>query len=299
MPRSHRAQPRPRIETGTWRWLARRWLPAYGDDVREPIAIRPGARLRGSWQWHAVASIIGGLILWEVIARFVLRNPAFLVPPSTVLLRGWEMLLSGQLLYQCFVSGQEFLWGFLLASVVGILLGALMAISGTVRAYLDPWISAAYAAPIIALAPLIILWFGVDVLSKVVVVFVLVVFPMIINTEAGIRSTDENLIRMARSFGAGRVQMFFTVALPSALPFVVSGLRLGVGRGLTAVVVGELFGARAGLGYLIYNSSQVFDMATLFVAVAILAIAGIVLTRLLQRLERHLSVYRQPARTQL
>jgi NitT/TauT family transport system permease protein len=126
----------------------------------------------------------------------------------------------------------------------------------------------------------------------VAVVFSLVVFPMVINAEAGIRSVDRGLVQMARSFGAKRTHVFLTVSLPAALPFVVSGLRIGVGRGLIGVVVGELFGARAGLGYLITNASQVFDMATLFVAVAILAAAGIVLTNLLQHAERRLDAWR-------
>lgn len=123
-------------------------------------------------------------------------------------------------------------------------------------------------------------------------VIFLVIFTLSVNTEAGIRSTDQNLVTLARSFGATQRQIFLTVSLPWAVPFVVSGLRLGVGRALIGVVVGELFGARAGLGYLITDASQVFDMPTLFAAVIVLAGAGIVLTSLLRMLERRLAGWR-------
>lgn len=242
---------------------------------------------------RALLSILLGLAAWELVARFVVNNPAFLAAPSAVAVRFWQMLGDGEVLYHVSVSGQEFLLGFLLGSTAGILIGTLMAISQPVHDFLDPWISAMYAAPIIALAPLVILWFGIGIPSKVAVVFSLVVFPMVINTEAGVRSVDRHLIEMAQSFGARMPRVFTTVSLPGALPFIVSGLRIGVGRGLIGVVVGELFGARAGLGYLITNANQVFDMATLFVAVAILAAAGIVLTAALQRVERHLDAWRE------
>jgi NitT/TauT family transport system permease protein len=160
---------------------------------------------------------------------------------------------------------------------------------------LSPWVFALNAAPIVALAPIIILWFGIGVASKVAVVIFLVIFTLSVNTEVGIRSADQHLVTLARSFGATRRQIFFTVSLPWAVPFIVSGLRLAVGRALIGVVVGELFGARAGLGYVITDASQVFDMPTLFAAVIILAGAGIVLTSLLRALERRLAVWRAPA----
>jgi NitT/TauT family transport system permease protein len=115
-----------------------------------------------------------------------------------------------------------------------------------------------------------------------------VIFPMIINTEAGIKDADPQLIEAARSFGANRVQIFAKVSLPSALPYIVAGLRLGVGRGLIGVVIGELAGARGGLGYLINNASQVFNMPQLFASVIVLATAGILLTAGFQYLERKL-----------
>ncbi len=247
-----------------------------------------GAGRRG----RALLSIIGGLLLWELVARFVVHDLAFLAPPSVALVRIWELLRSGTLLVHVGVSGEEFLVGYVLGCGAGILLGAAMAAWKPVDDLLAPWVFALNAAPIVALAPIVILWFGIGVASKVAVVIFLVIFTLSVNTEAGIRSTDQNLVTLARSFGATQRQIFLTVSLPWAVPFVVSGLRLGVGRALIGVVVGELFGARAGLGYLITDASQVFDMPTLFAAVIVLAGAGIVLTSLLRMLERRLAGWR-------
>jgi NitT/TauT family transport system permease protein len=155
-----------------------------------------------------------------------------------------------------------------------------------------PWISGIYASPTIALAPLLILWFGVGIWSKVAVVFLLVVFPMIVSTEAGIRTTDPHLVEAIRSFGATQGQIFTKVLLPSALPMILAGLRLGVGRGLIGVVVGELAGSRAGLGFIINNASQVFNMSQLFAGVIILSAAGIILTAGFERLETVLAPWR-------
>lgn len=257
--------------------------------IEIPVPIRmEGAGRRG----RALLSVIGGLVLWELVARFIVHNPAFLASPSIALLRIWDMLWGGTLLTHAGVSGEEFLLGYVFGCASGILLGAAMASWKTADDLLAPWVFALNAAPIVALAPIVILWFGIGVASKVAVVIFLVIFTLSVNTEAGIRSTDQHLITLARSFGATQRQIFLTVSLPWALPFVVSGLRLAVGRGLIGVVVGELFGARAGLGYVITDASQVFDMPTLFAAVITLAGAGIVLTSLLRALERHFAAWR-------
>jgi NitT/TauT family transport system permease protein len=143
-----------------------------------------------------------------------------------------------------------------------------------------------YATPIVAVSPLFILWFGIGIWSKVAVVISLVVFPVIINTEVGIRSTDRQLIEAVRSFGATPMQIFRKVSLPAATPFILAGIRLGVGRGLIAVVVGELFGSRAGLGFLIIQSAEVFDMPQLFAGIIVLASTGILLTAAFRALEQ-------------
>ena len=153
-----------------------------------------------------------------------------------------------------------------------------MASSELGKRILQPWISGLYATPTIALAPLFILWLGIGIWSKVVVVIFLVLFPVTINTEAGLRTTSPRLIEMLRSFGATPRQIFFKLSLPSAMPFILAGLKLGIGRGLIGVVVAELFGSRAGLGRLISQSADAFNMPDLFAGVVILAAAGIAMT---------------------
>jgi ABC-type nitrate/sulfonate/bicarbonate transport system permease component len=160
------------------------------------------------------------------------------------------------------------------------------------RSIATPWISALYSTPTVALSPLLILWFGLGIWSKVIVVFIVSVFPVLVNTQAGIEGADERLVETARAFGARRVQIFTKVLLPSAVPFIVAGLRLGIGRALVGVVVAELFGATSGLGYLITVSSQVFDMGALFAAVVILAGAGVISTEVIKIIERRIAPWR-------
>jgi NitT/TauT family transport system permease protein len=232
-----------------------------------------------------IGSIAGGLVLWELIGLYVVKNALFLATPSASIKAMGQMWAQGMLQNAMWVSGEEFVMGFVIAVVAGILIGLACAASENVSLVLTPWISGFYASPIVALAPLLILWFGVGIWSKVAVVVSLVVFPMIINTETGIRHADPQLVEAARSFGATRAQIFALVALPCAAPYILAGLRLGVGRGLIGVVIGELAGARGGLGYLINNAGQTFNMPQMFASVIVLAVAGIVLTAAFGRLE--------------
>jgi len=232
------------------------------------------------------------LVMWEIIGRFVITSKLFFVPFSDVLAAFSNLLATGELQQHFVVSGQEFLQGYFMAAIAGTVMGFVMAHSRLLREYLEPLLSALYSTPMIALTPLFILWFGIGMASKIAVVFLMVIFPVWINTSVGFVSTDRSYLEVARSFGASRWQSFVQVVFPSALPFVIAGLRLGVGRGIVAVVVGELFGARAGLGYLIFFSSQAFQTANLFVGILVLALTGMFSMAALQRLERHLAPWR-------
>lgn len=225
-----------------------------------------------------LVSVVGGLALWELISRYLVANSLFLAAPSQIAVAIYNLARSGQLWHHIGVSSMEFLLGYAIACVIGIVLGLVMAASATAKQALQPWVSGLYATPTIALAPLFILWFGIGIWSKVLVVITLVLFPVAINTEAGLRTTSERLIEMLRSFGATRRQIFLKVSLPSAVPFILAGLKLGIGRGLIGVVVAELFGSRAGLGNLISQSADAFNMPDLFAGVVVLAFAGIVMT---------------------
>ena len=228
--------------------------------------------------WAGVLSVLGGLLLWELISRFFVANSLFLAAPSQIFAAIAALAKSGELWRHLSVSAIEFALGYVIASVLGVIIGFAMAESATMKRVLQPWISGLYATPTIALAPLFILWLGIGIWSKVLVVIFLVLFPVTINTEAGLRTTSERLVEMLRAFGATPRQIFFKVSLPSAVPFILAGLKLGIGRGLIGVVVAELFGSRAGLGNLISQSADAFNMPDLFAGVVVLAFAGIVLT---------------------
>jgi len=223
-------------------------------------------------------SVLGGLLIWELLSRYLVANALFLAAPSQVFAAIVALARSGELWRHVGISALEFALGYVIASILGILLGLGMASSERIKQIAQPWISGLYATPTIALAPLFILWFGIGIWSKVLVVILLVLFPVTINTEAGLRTTSERLTEMLRSFGASPRQIFFKVSLPSALPFILAGLKLGIGRGLIAVVVAELFGSRAGLGRLISQSADAFNMPELFAGVVVLAVAGILMT---------------------
>jgi ABC-type nitrate/sulfonate/bicarbonate transport system permease component len=242
---------------------------------------------------RTAVSILALLILWELIARFIIDNQLVLVGPIEV----WDSLSvkweAGTLQTDMGVSAREFLQGFVAGVVVGIPVGLLLGSSRRIREYVDPIINAAYATPIIALAPLFILWFGIGERKTVVLVFLLVVLPVIVSTDLGIRSTDPVLIEAGKAFGTSKWQRFTMVQRPWTLSFLVSGLRLAIGRGLIGVVAGELFGSSQGLGYMIYNASQVFDTGAVLGGVAIFAFVGVVLVMIMEWVEKRIAPWRE------
>jgi NitT/TauT family transport system permease protein len=259
-------------------------------EQRESVVLR-WYRAHASTARGLLSLLIVGLA-WEIAGRSG-RWPLLLAPLSDIWVKFVQLTVTGELTRHVLVSLNEFFVGFALAAVVGIGLGIAIASSDTARDFIDPWVSAVYATPTVALAPLFIFIFGIDAPSKMAVVFLLAVFPIVINTATGMRSTDQVYIEAARSFSANRAQIFTKVLIPSALPFIVAGLRLGIGRGLVGVVVGEFIGARAGLGYLIFRSSQGFQIDAMWVGVFLLAGTGVLAVIVLQNVERRLAPWRQ------
>jgi NitT/TauT family transport system permease protein len=254
----------------------------------EPAASPRVAGLLRPSLFVGTLSVGGGLILWELISRVIVDNALFLAAPSQIAVAAYHLAVTGELWKHIKISAEEFALGYAIAAFLGIALGFAMASGETMKRALQPWVSGLYATPTIALGPLFILWLGIGIWSKVLVVIFLVLFPVAINTEAGLRTTSERLIEMLRSFGATPRQIFFKVSLPSAVPFILAGLKLGIGRGLIGVVVAELFGSRAGLGRLISQSADAFNMPELFAGVVVLAVAGIVMTAGFGWLEKRL-----------
>jgi len=239
-------------------------------------------------------SIFGGLVLWHVLAIRVINDTSLLISPLVVIAKGYDMLFVTADLYpHLYASSWIFLQGMVLAAVAGVPLGFLMALSPVVRDYVNPWMTALYTTPRIAFAPVILLWFGIDMASKVLIVFLGCVFPILINSFYGMRVVSREFVEVGRSFRLSRGRLFLKILLPASVPFILAGLRLAVGRGLTGVAIAEWFGATEGLGYLIFFAGQTLNLPILFVGVAVFAILGIAGFQLLKVIEDLASPWRK------
>jgi NitT/TauT family transport system permease protein len=247
---------------------------------------------------RTLLSVIFAGVLWEIAGRTFLNNPLFFAPLSAVIQKMGELWAKGSLQLDIATSFEEFFIGFVCASIVGIGIGVLMASSKAICQFIDPWVSMLYATPFVALAPLLTLWLGIGLVSHIAVVFIVVVFPVLINAHAGLAASDRDLIEVATSYGADGIQIFTKIRFPGALPFIVAGLRQGVARGLVGVVVAELFGSSAGLGYLILVSGQQFDAAGLLVGILLFALAGIAAVEGIKLIERRIAPWRRLAETE-
>ena len=233
------------------------------------------------------------LIIWELVGNtFQLINPMFMSAPSLVWKAAVQLFGSGEIWNDLRVSGTELLGGYLLAVCFAIPFGIMTGWYKKMSAVFDPFINAMNATPRVALLPLVIIWLGIGILSKVGIIFLGAVFPMLINTRDGVKTTPQNLLNAARSFGASEWMVFKTVVLPSTVPFILTGLRLGVGRGIVGVMVGELYAATAGIGFMITVAGATFQTDQVFVGVFIFALCGMFLVELLTRVEKRFDKWR-------
>jgi NitT/TauT family transport system permease protein len=238
----------------------------------------------------AVLIVVG---IWQAIWSYTnWISPLFFSGPSAIAKQFWISLTQGNLLADLAFSGKNFAIGFGLALVTGVVLGVIVGWYRRFRLIADPFLNALYAAPRIAMMPLIIIWFGIGMWSKVFIVFLSAFFPILVNTVAGIRNMDRDLLRAARAFCASDWQIFKTLAIPGSVPFILTGVRQGVAVGLIGVVVGEMLGSSEGIGFMVAYGGQTFQTDTLFVGFIIIAFAGVILTSLAERLERHFSRWR-------
>jgi ABC-type nitrate/sulfonate/bicarbonate transport system permease component len=233
------------------------------------------------------------LVLWGLVGNtFQLINPMFMSAPSLVWKAAAQLFGSGEIWNDLRVSGTELLGSYLLAVFFAIPFGIMTGWYKRMSAIFDPFINAMNATPRVALLPLVIIWLGIGILSKVGIIFLGAVFPMLINTRDGVKTTPQNLLNAARSFGASEWIVFKTVVLPSTVPFILTGLRLGVGRGIVGVMVGELYAATAGIGFMITVAGATFQTDKVFVGVFIFALSGMILVELLTRIERRFDKWR-------
>lgn len=229
---------------------------------------------------------------WELTSDLKIVNPVYASKPSLIAVALYKYFNTGGGLHNVAVSGTEFGIGMAMALVVGMIMGMLIGWYQWIDHLLDPLINLGYAAPRIALVPLFVVWFGIGTESKVAIVFLSAVFPILLNTVTGTKTTDAALIRVARSFKATNLQLFRTVVLPGALPQIVTGIRLAIGLGLVGMVVGELVASTAGVGYTIEVAGSNFQFALCFAAVFIVSMTGVILTQLMRYFERKLDRWR-------
>jgi ABC-type nitrate/sulfonate/bicarbonate transport system permease component len=227
---------------------------------------------------------------WEYWGRRM--NPVFMVPPSAVFAAAMDLIHDGSLLLAIKQSLLPFLVGLAITIVGGIAIGVVMAQWPLVEYILDPFVDALYAIPRIALVPLIILWVGLEFGGKVTILVSVAIFPVIVNTYAGIKDVRGSMLEIGRAYGATPTQIFFKIVLPAAVPFIMAGIRLSVGLAIIGIVVGEFFTAISGLGGMIVEYANNFATAKLFVPVIVIAVVGVVLTQFVVFLERRLSRWR-------
>ncbi|MGH7824927.1 MAG: ABC transporter permease [Candidatus Binatia bacterium] len=240
-----------------------------------------------------ISSVTLFLIAWELVGGvFQWVNPMFMSAPSLIYNAAVQLFASGEIWNDLRVSGLEFFWGYVLSVVVGIPFGIAIGWYKKMAYIFDPFVNALYSTPRVALLPLIIIWLGIGIISKVGIIFLGAVFPIMINARDGVKTTPFNLLTAARSFGATEWQIFKSVVLPSTVPFLISGLRLGVGRALIGVMVGELYAATAGIGFMITVAGATFQTDKVFVGVLVFAVSGMVSMDLLSRLEKRFDKWR-------
>ena len=240
-------------------------------------------------------SILVGLVIWEILTRLLLENELLIPPPTSVIRSFWNLTFSGQLNKHFAATLIEFSYGFTTACIVGIVIGYFMGMHKWFDEIMDPWIATLYSIPIITVVPLIIIWFGIGMISKVIVVFKITAVAIILNTAAGIKNLDPVWLELAKSLRLSTWETTYKIRFPGALPYIITGMRLGVGRALLGVVVAELMAANAGLGYMLRDSSETWDSPKLFVTVILLAAIGLVSFNLIKRLEQKMAPWRQSA----
>jgi ABC-type nitrate/sulfonate/bicarbonate transport system permease component len=233
------------------------------------------------------------LLLWEVSARTGLIDVRFFPAPSSIAAQAVTLTGSGELWGHLAASLQRLAWGTLLGGIPALLLGIAMGLYRPIRAAIDPLISATYPIPKSAILPLILLIFGLDEASKIVMVALGVFFPVLINTITGVLQIDKIYLDVGKNFRATRWQTFRTVALPGAMPSIMAGIKLGIGMGLILIAIAEMVGAKNGIGFMIWDAWQILSVETMYVGLIVISILGFLLTLILNEIEGWILPWKQ------
>lgn len=273
-------------------------MTGRGRRRRKPVSGsgRAGSRrrsiIRGS------ISVVVVFAAWQAAIWILNPSPIIIVGPDEIVRAFGKLGANGTLWSDFETSMKQFVIGYAIgALVLAVPIGLLMGSSRRARDYGDPWLTALYATPTIALAPLFIVWLGFGLSAHVAVVALIAFFPAAINAMDGISQVDEDLRDLAKAYRASSMERFWRVDLPGALPYIFTGLRQALARGLVGVVVADLFGASKGLGYLILTSAQTFSTGDLFVGVIVLAALGVLFTVVLRAVQKRLMPWAPEDRT--
>jgi ABC-type nitrate/sulfonate/bicarbonate transport system permease component len=260
------------------------------EELESAEVIGPPARAKSVVWLVRLVSIVVVLSAWEFFGRKV--DPLFMSYPTAIIKAGATLIANGELFLALQSSVRTLLVGFASASLIGVVIGLLIGRYKYVDAATDWLVNAMYATPLVALIPLVVLWFGLGDVAKLFIVTLLGVFPMLINTSAGVRNVPAALIDVSTAFAASERAVFLKVILPSAVPYMMTGLRLAIGRCIIGMVVAEFFTAITGLGALIVKYGNQYDTASMFVPILILMTMGITLTSLVRRAEEYFAPWR-------
>ena len=244
-----------------------------------PVAAvrRPWWESRALFRYGFVALI---LIVWQLVAPYI--NPIFFASPTQIAAAFYETTVSGELPYFLGQSLEVMFYGLIIAIAVGIPLGVAMVRLRWLDWALDLPINALYATPLVAVVPLLVLWFGIYLKAKIIVVFLFAIFPVLINTYQGVRECDKNMLEVAQSFRSNEWNTWRDVLLPFAVPYIFAGTRLAIGRGLIGMIIAEFYTTISGLGFMVTKYANVFAMDKTFVPVIVLMVLGVSLTSLLK-----------------
>ena len=225
-------------------------------------------------------------VAWQAAFLVFPFNPLFISKPDLIAEGFSSLIASGSLVSDLTVSAVPFFYGFTAAVIVGVTVGIVMGWRVRVGYALDPLMTVFYASPLVALAPLVVVFFGVGVLAKALLIFALAVFPFIFNGAAGVRAVDRLLINVVRSLGGSEMDLYMKVIVPSVLPYIVAGARIAIGRALVGVLVGEFFAASEGIGFAIAKYGDLFALDKMFACIIVVMIIAVIFTEGIRWAER-------------
>jgi NitT/TauT family transport system permease protein len=238
------------------------------------------------------AMILSGLLLWEVLAEFKVINPFYSSRPSVILLDFYQFLMSGELGKHLLITLKEALAGLFLGTVAGVVIGAVLGRVRWVADIFGPIITALYGIPKLALAPIFILWFGLGMESKIFISALLVFYLVFFSTFEGIRSVNADMVSAIRLMGANRFQIYQRVILPSCFPWILTGIRGGIGASLLGAIVGEYMGASAGLGWMVQYATTTYQIERVMSCLLVLLFMGLAFNKGLSFCEGRLLKWR-------